>query len=71
MTYMLSAIIEREGAWYVATCPELDIVSQGHSVEEAKQNLFEAVQLFLETADSKEITVPTEPPFMTTFEVAV
>ena len=71
MTYVLSAIIEREGDWYVATCPELDIASQGHSVEEAKQSLFEAVQLFLETADPSEITVPTEPPFITTFEVAV
>ena len=71
MTYVLSAIIEREGDWYVATCPELDVASQGHSVEEAKKNLFEAVHLFLETADPNEITVPAEPPFITTFEVAV
>ena len=71
MNYTLSAIIEREGDWYVATCPEFDVASQGHTVEEAKQNLREAVQLFLETADPKEITIPPEPPFMTTFEVAV
>ena len=71
MTYMLSAIIEREGDWYVATCPEFDVASQGNSVEEAKKNLLEAVQLFLETASPSEITVPTEPPFITTFEVAV
>lgn len=71
MTYTLSAIIEHEGSWYVASCPELDVASQGHTVEEATRNLHEAVQLFLETADPKEITVPTEPPFITTFEVAV
>lgn len=71
MTYKLSAIIEHEGEWYVATCPELDIASQGHTVEEAQKNLLEAVQLFLETADPKEIAIPTEPPFVTTFEVAV
>lgn len=71
MTYVLSAIIEHEGDWYVATCPEMDVTSQGHTVEEAKRNLHEAVQLFLETADSKEIIVPTEPPFITTFEVAI
>lgn len=71
MTYTLSVIIEHEGEWYVATCPEWDIASQGHTVEEAKQNLHEAVQLFLETADPKEISVPTEPPFITTLEVAV
>ncbi len=56
MSYTLSAIIEHEGDWYVATCPEVDIASQGHTVEEAKHNLLEAVQLFLETADPKEIT---------------
>jgi len=71
VTYVVSAIIEREGDWYVATCPEFDIASQGHSVEEAKRNLLEAVRLFLETANSKEITVPTEPPFITTLEIAV
>jgi len=71
VTYTLSAIIEHEGEWYVAICPELDIASQGHTVEEAKRNLHEAVQLFLETADPKEITIPTEPPFITTLEVAV
>ncbi len=71
MTYTLSAIIEHEGDWYVASCPELDVASQGHTVEEATRNLHEAVQLFLETPDPKEITVPTEPPFITTFEVAV
>jgi predicted RNase H-like HicB family nuclease len=71
MTYTLSAIIEHEGDWYAAICPELDVASQGHTVEEAKQNLREAVQLFLETADPKEIAVPSEPPFITTFEVAV
>ena len=71
MTYRFSAVIEHEGNWYVALCPELDIASQGHTIEEAKQNLHEAVQLFLETADPKEISINSEPPFITTFEVAV
>lgn len=70
-TYNLSAIIEHEGEWYVATCPELDIASQGRTVEEANHNLYEAVQLFLETADPKEIQLPSESPFITTFKVAV
>ena len=71
MTYTLSAIIEHEGKWYVATCPELGVASQGKTVEEAKKNLHEAVQLYLENADPKEITIPTEPPFITSFKVAV
>jgi predicted RNase H-like HicB family nuclease len=51
----LTAIIEREGDWYVALCPELDVASQGKTVEEARQNLSEAVELFFETADPSEV----------------
>jgi predicted RNase H-like HicB family nuclease len=40
------AIIEREGDGYVALCPELDIASQGATVEEARCNLSEALELF-------------------------
>lgn len=50
-----TAIIEREGDGYVSLCPELDIASQGDSVEEAKNNLIEALQLFFEVADPSEI----------------
>lgn len=49
-THHLTALIEREGEWYVALCPELDIASQGETIEEAKAMLSEAVELFLETA---------------------
>jgi len=51
----LTAIIEREGAGYVSLCPELDIASQGDSVEQARDNLQEAWELFLETASPEEI----------------
>jgi predicted RNase H-like HicB family nuclease len=51
----LTALIEREGDGYVALCPELDIASQGPTVEEARQNLEEALHLFFETASSSEI----------------
>ena len=50
-----TAIIEREGDGFVALCPELDVASQGDTIEEARQNLQEAVELFLETADPSEI----------------
>ncbi|NLF09421.1 MAG: type II toxin-antitoxin system HicB family antitoxin [Pirellulaceae bacterium] len=50
-----TAVIEREGDGYVSLCPELDIASQGNTVEEAKSNLVEAISLFLETADPSEI----------------
>ncbi len=54
-TRRLTAIIEREDDGYVALCPELDIASQGATVEEARRNLVEALELFLETADRSEI----------------
>lgn len=50
-----TAIIEREEDEYVALCPELDIASQGKTVEESKKNLMEAIELFFETADLSEI----------------
>jgi predicted RNase H-like HicB family nuclease len=51
----LTAVIEREGDGYVATCPELDIVSQGDTVEEARLHLLEAVEGFFEVASPSEI----------------
>jgi predicted RNase H-like HicB family nuclease len=54
-TQHLTAIIEREGDGYVGLCPELDIASQGDTIETARNNLQEAVELFFETADPSEI----------------
>ena len=51
----LTAVIEHDGDGYVSTCPQLDIVSEGETVEEARLNLMEAVQGFLEAASSSEI----------------
>ena len=51
----LTGVIEREGDGYVALCPELDIASQGDTIEQARRNLVEAVELFFETADPSEI----------------
>lgn len=55
MTRTFTATIWREGDGFVALCPELDVVSQGVSVEEARANLREAVELFLETASPGEV----------------
>jgi predicted RNase H-like HicB family nuclease len=52
----LTAIIEREDDGFVALCPELDVASQGPSIEEARTNLVEALTLFFETADPSEVT---------------
>lgn len=51
----LTAIIEREGDGYVSLCPELDIASQGDTVESARDNLRKALEIFFETASPEEI----------------
>lgn len=68
----LTAIIEREGDGYVSLCPELDIASQGNSVQEAKSNLKEALELFFETASPQEIDARLhDEVYITRLEVAV
>jgi predicted RNase H-like HicB family nuclease len=68
----VTAIIEREGAGYVALCPELDVASQGDSIESASRNLQAAVELFLETADPSEIEQRQHAEvFVTRLEVEV
>jgi len=55
-TRRLTAIIEREDDGFVALCPEVDIASQGSTIEEARANLVEALTLFFEVADDQEIS---------------
>lgn len=72
MHKQLTAIIEREEDGYVSLCPELDIASQGDTVEEARENLREALELFFEAASPQEIkTRLHEEVYITRVEVAV
>jgi predicted RNase H-like HicB family nuclease len=71
-THQLTGIIEREGDGYVGLCAELDVASQGDTVEAARQNLVEAVELFFETADPTEVERRLHSEvFVTRLEVAV
>ena len=72
MRKQLTAIIEREGDGYVSLCPELDIASQGETIENARDNLREALELFFETASQEEIQERLhEEVYVTRVEVAV
>ncbi len=72
MKRYLTAILHKEDDMYVALCPELDIVSQGVSVEDAKKNLEEAVELFFEVASNNEINSRLKSDiFITPLEVVV
>ena len=67
-----TAVIEREDDGYVSLCPELDIASQGNTVEETKNNLVEAIELFFEAADPSEISARLKSEiFITRLEVSV
>ena len=66
-TRTFTALIHKEGDWYVAECPEVGTVSQGKTIEEALANLQEATELYLE-----EFPLPNAPhALMTTFDVSV
>lgn len=68
----VTAIIEREDDGFVALCPELDIASEGASIEEARANLLEALTLFFETADESEVARRSHGEiFVTQLEVPV
>ena len=72
MRKQLTAIIEREGNGYVSLCPEVDIASQGDTIEEARENLREALELFFETASPEEIQERLhEEVYVTRVEVVV
>lgn len=66
-----TAVLEKEGSDFVALCPELDVASQGSTVELAMANLREAVELFLECASPEEIESRLHSEvFVTRFEAA-
>ena len=55
-----TAVVTREGKWFVARCLEVEVASQGEAVESALANLREALELKLE--DEPEVSVPQEGP---------
>jgi predicted RNase H-like HicB family nuclease len=72
MLRQFTAIIERDGDGFTSLCPQLDIASQGSTVEEARTNLIEALELFFEVADPAEIQGRLRSEvFVTNLEVAV
>ena len=56
-----TAIIERDGEWYIAYCPEIPGANgQGRTKDEARENLGEAIELILE--DRREDALRGVPP---------
>jgi predicted RNase H-like HicB family nuclease len=66
MVRTLTAVVHKEGDLFVADCPEVGTVSQGATIDEAIENLKEATEVYLEEFPVEQ----TQPPLVTTFEVA-
>ena len=62
----MTAIIRKGERQYVALCPEVDVVSQGRTIEDALENLKEAVELHIEEVGPPE---NTGQPIITRFSV--
>ena len=72
MHKILTAIITKEADGFVSLCPEIDVASQGDSIEEAKDNLREAVELFFECASDNEIEERLIPEsYISAMEVSI
>lgn len=64
--FTFTAMVKKKGDWYISSCLELDMSSQGKTIEEAVSNLKEAVELYIEIDGA---TLPIKRPFLTTFKV--
>ena len=71
MNFKGTVIIKREEDWYVATCIENNIASQGKTIDEATENLKEALALFYEDESEKKIMLPNEQVYITSLEMAL
>ncbi len=62
----LTAVVKKEGEWYSSWCPDVDIASQGKTVDEALENLKEALELYFEDEDA---ITDSSPPLLTFIEI--
>ena len=70
MTYTCSTVIIKEGKWYVARCVELGVTSQGKTIVEAKSNLREAIELYLEDEPKLKKLLSKKAPLLTTLRIS-
>ena len=71
MSHRFTAVITKEDKWYVALCIELGVVSQGHTIEEAKRNLKEAVELYIESFGTEDRPESNEEVMLYPLEVVI
>lgn len=70
MNYRFTAVIQKEDKWFVARSLELGVTSQGRTIEMAKDNLQEAVELYLEDMPKSKRYLHRETPLVTSIEIS-
>ena len=71
MNFKGTIIIKREEEWFVATCIENNIASQGKTIDEAIENLKEALALFYEDEPKEKMMFPNEQTYITSLEMTL
>jgi predicted RNase H-like HicB family nuclease len=63
-------VITKEDDFFIARCPELNVTSQGKNLEEAKMNVKEAIELYIESFGTEDLPQEVSTPYLTLVEVA-
>jgi predicted RNase H-like HicB family nuclease len=67
MSYKVSIVIEKDDNGYYVYCPELEgCHTQGDTIEEAMDNIKEAIELYLETLSEEERSLYLSKEILTT-----
>ena len=61
--------ITQESKFFVARCLELGVTSQGETLDEAKSNIKEAIELYIESFGIEDLPKESSRPFWTTVEI--
>lgn len=69
MSFKVTVLIQKDDDWFVAKCVENNVASQGKTVEEAMNNLKEALELYYEDVPKEDIK--EKQLYVTTLEVMV
>ncbi len=66
----IHAVFHNDGSWFIARCLDFPVTTQGKTLNAAKKNLREAVELYLETWGEPSDVKPITEVYLTSMEVA-
>ncbi len=64
-----AVVITEEDGFFIARCPELNVTSQGETLEEAETNIKEAIELYIESFGTEDLPKQVSKPYLTLVEV--